>query len=101
MIWPFYIAGVTRSSTPAHTCFVITNLRYVGEKMGIKHASNLADFLESQVQFQEPNEVVWGVMRKDRPIEHIRRLLSEEKNEGHGEVERWDTSPIGTVQVGA
>ncbi|CZR57327.1 related to negative acting factor [Phialocephala subalpina] len=45
LLWPLYVAGITRVSTNEHRKYAANMLQYAGEHMGIRAGSNLAVFM--------------------------------------------------------
>jgi hypothetical protein len=46
LLWPLYVAGMTSVSTATIREYVASQLRYIGDTMGIKQGNALANFLE-------------------------------------------------------
>ncbi|KAB8304747.1 hypothetical protein EYC80_004101 [Monilinia laxa] len=60
LIWPLYVAGGMRISTPEVREFCVKNLRHIGKHMGIEHANLLANVMEQKIPItvwheQEPH----------------------------------------------
>jgi len=49
LIWPLYVAGSMRISTPEVREFCVKNLRYIGTYMGIEHANLLASIMQQKI----------------------------------------------------
>ncbi|KAA8575713.1 hypothetical protein EYC84_004826 [Monilinia fructicola] len=48
LIWPLYVAGSMRISTPEVREFCVKNLRYIGTHMGMEHANLLASIMQQK-----------------------------------------------------
>lgn len=47
LLWPLYVAGITRVSTLDVKKHVVKTLRYIGNEIGFRQGVNLADFMEA------------------------------------------------------
>ncbi|ESZ98783.1 hypothetical protein SBOR_0832 [Sclerotinia borealis F-4128] len=48
LIWPLFLVGNLRISTPEVRAFCVQKLRYIGTQMGIEHANLLASIMEQK-----------------------------------------------------
>lgn len=49
LIWPLFLVGNLRLSTPEARAFCVKNLRHIGTQMGIEHANLLASIVEKKI----------------------------------------------------
>ncbi|KAI9648508.1 hypothetical protein NHQ30_003143 [Ciborinia camelliae] len=56
LIWPLFLVGNIRISTPEVRAFCVKNLRYIGTQMGIEHANLLANIVEQKIPITVWNE---------------------------------------------
>jgi hypothetical protein len=86
LLWPIYVAAVTRVSHPIHCIFAINVLNYIGENMGIRQASNMASFLQAHPAFMGKGKES-GVMgeingwKLEAPIQPLREIFEREERE--------------------
>jgi hypothetical protein len=92
LLWPLYIAAVTRVSQQEHRIFASNVLTYIGENRGIRQASNIASFLQGHPTFQRMETGKCkgsGVMADidewkkspEAPIQHLREMFKREEKE--------------------
>ncbi|KAN0110495.1 hypothetical protein V8E51_006882 [Hyaloscypha variabilis] len=92
LLWPLYVAAITRVSQQEHRIFASNVLTYIGENRGIRQASNIASFLQGHPAFQriETGKCKGsGVMAEidewkkspEAPIQHLREMFKREEKE--------------------
>jgi hypothetical protein len=92
LLWPIYVAAITRVSLPVHRAFASTVLAYIGENMGIRQATNMVSFLNADPVFQQMRpgmekgkesaamDEIKG-WRKEMPIQPLREMFEREDKE--------------------
>ncbi|KAF7888467.1 uncharacterized protein EAF02_003008 [Botrytis sinoallii] len=89
LIWPLFLVGNLRLSTPEVRAFCVKNLRYIGTKMGIQHANLLATIVEQKIPV-----TVWNKQRpqfSDRITDGDSANHYENQNQG---MEYSQTIPV-------
>ncbi|KAE8444870.1 hypothetical protein EG329_014118 [Mollisiaceae sp. DMI_Dod_QoI] len=93
LLWPLYVAGITRVSTIEHKIFVAKTLQYVGETMGIRAGSNMAAFMREHSMVPPVVENLKGkmgsvaarfqsdILADDRPKKPLYVMLAREEEE--------------------
>jgi hypothetical protein len=64
LLWPLYLAGITRVTTPDIRQLIITRLQYVGETMGIMQANALMNFLKAGAAMNDRNSMRDEVLKQ-------------------------------------
>ncbi|KAK6612252.1 C6 finger domain-containing protein [Botrytis cinerea] len=80
LIWPLFLVGNLRLSTPEARAFCVKNLRHIGTQMGIEHANLLASIVEKKIPV-----TVWEEQRpqfSDRIVDVDSANLYENQNQG-------------------
>lgn len=80
LLWPLYIAGITRVSTLDVKKHVVKTLRYIGNEIGFRQGVNLAEFMEAHSMTGEQN--VGGTnVPGEKPVRPLLQMLAKDEEE--------------------
>ena len=92
LLWPLYVAGINRVSTPEIRSYVSKMLQYIGDTMGLQQGNALGTFLDTyhpvmNGRFSTQDGPVKGILLGSRPLVELLEKDSLERkvsNEGGG-----------------
>ncbi|KAE9372344.1 hypothetical protein N431DRAFT_545029 [Stipitochalara longipes BDJ] len=87
LLWPIYVAAITRVSQQEHRIFASRVLTYIGENMGIRQATNMASFIQAHPAFERmetgksKGSAVLDEWNSEAPIQPLREMFEREEKE--------------------
>lgn len=90
LIWPLYVTGIMCTSALCVREFASRSLKFIGEEMGIRQASNLGQFLmETSGDGEEMHQLKrLGVRWGGAPIRPLQEMLRREAGDRQREIGR-------------